>query len=393
MASPQPIKVLLLSPHGAGEHYHGAGTTFFRMYSKLDPNEAQVTLLHGSVAQRPSVTYQETVNVGEIGNGAFSQRNFIKNAKAWIRDNIESFDVLHSTMGYQIAMEPTHYAQSLGCPCVLTISSHQRDLGGHASLPSRILGLPRKRQKMARELSAMIATSQSIYDELVTVGVEKDRIARIPYGVDIDRFHPCEANQRQELRAELGLADTITFVFVGYIHRRKRPHLLVEAMGLIKQELGESPFQVVFVGPHDDPEYMNEIKNMGSENEVSQHVHWAGFTKNVELYFRASDVFVLPSEGEGLPNAMLEAMSCGLPILGTRISGILDLVDGERNGFLVDPNASSLAEKMRRYCEDAKLLRQHGQNARDFIESQYSAQSVLNQYLELFRKVISETKY
>ena len=101
--------------------------------------------------------------------------------------------------------------------------------------------------------------SGAIHDEMVSYGIPEDRVARIPMAVDTDRFRPLDdADAKTALRRDLGLADRPTIVFSGSIGRRKRPHLLVEALGRAHAQGLDG--QVVLAGPAKDETYAEEIR-------------------------------------------------------------------------------------------------------------------------------------
>jgi glycosyltransferase involved in cell wall biosynthesis len=194
-----------------------------------------------------------------------------------------------------------------------------------------MLGVQRRRRARLGRVSAVIAISGAIRDELLGYGFPRERIAEIPNGVDVERFRPLsDASERSRRRAELGWPDAPTVVFVGELSRRKRLHLIVEAIGRLAARRSEH--RAVFVGPPLDAAYAEEMRVAARSLGVEDRILWLGHLEAPDLLLPAADVFCLPSANEGMPNAMLEAMACGLPTLGTRISGIVDLLGDERGG-------------------------------------------------------------
>jgi glycosyltransferase involved in cell wall biosynthesis len=122
---------------------------------------------------------------------------------------------------------------------------------------------------------------------------------------------------------------------------------------------------------------------------VADSLVWYGFTEQMTELYQAADVFALPSQNEGMPNAVLEAMASGLPVVATAISGIVDLVEDEATGRLVEPDAAPLTEALQTYLDRAALRDAHGQAARQKIESHYSTRVVLDQHEQLFRRIIA----
>jgi glycosyltransferase involved in cell wall biosynthesis len=112
-------------------------------------------------------------------------------------------------------------------------------------------------------------------------------------------------------------------------------------------------------------------------------------TASIEQYYRAADVFVLPSLREGLPNALLEAMACGLASIASRLPGVTDSVvtDGV-DGLLVEPaGREALAAALGRLLGDADLRRRLGCAARQTVEARFSLPSIASRYISLYEEL------
>ena len=101
------------------------------------------------------------------------------------------------------------------------------------------------------------------------------------------------------------------------------------------------------------------------------------------------DIFAFPSLHEGSPNALLEAMACGLPVVASGVGGVLDLITDEQDGLLVQPGSvGHLAEKLRVLVEDKKLRRRLGKSARHTVESRLMPHHEAEMWIDAYRKVI-----
>ncbi len=148
----------------------------------------------------------------------------------------------------------------------------------------------------------------------------------------------------------------VNFVFVGWLERTKGVSELIEAVA--KLQSLTTRFRLYLVG------------NGSLEVEVSdaiacrrlENVRALGWMQHDEVInvLGFAHVFVLPSHSEGFPNALLEAISQGLPVIATRVGGIPDSIVHDVNGMLVEmSDADSIAVSMRRYIEDPKLIPSH----------------------------------
>lgn len=377
-------RVLLWSPRGAGEHYHGPGSFAYRLYG-LAAGRARVELAHASDAQERYDVFAATHRIAPPPTSAVALARYLRSARSWLRAHRDRFDVLHGLNGYHYTVLPAHHAESLGLPAVLFVTGHRIEFVTKPGLRG-LVGLARTRRRLVRGLSAVVAMSRAIHEELLTIGVEPSRIARIPMGVDTVRFRPAQSlAERSELRAALGIEDAPTLAFVGGLTIRKRPHLAVTALSILRT--AGLPAQLVLVGPEVEPDYAVKLRALARDVGVDRHVHHLGHVAHVERVLRACDLFVLPSSMEGMSAALVEAMSTGLPPLVTAISGSEDLVAHGENGFHVEPTPESIATHARLYLTDDRLAQEHGLRSRRIVERGYSAHAVLDAHLRLFRAV------
>ena len=208
------------------------------------------------------------------------------------------------------------------------------------------------------------------------------------------RFRPCSPEERGAARVELGLpADLPVVLFVGFFSREKQPRVLFDAWRM----LGDAPASMlVYVGAtrgpyyEIDPALAEGIRAQAVATGLEKRVVFAGETLEIERYYRAADVFVLPSSREGLPNALLEAMASGLACIASRLPGITDhLVRDRENGVLVPPgDVSAIADALRELFGDATLAARLGIAARRTIETAYTLEVTAARHLELYRSLV-----
>jgi glycosyltransferase involved in cell wall biosynthesis len=172
--------------------------------------------------------------------------------------------------------------------------------------------------------------------------LEHDRITVIPNGVD-PRFYPRPGPPGPSTAS----SQSFKLLFVGRLDEQKNVPRLVDAMSYVT-----SPVELVIVG---DGELRDEIADRIAALGL-RNVTLAGAARGDELvrWYRWADAFVLPSDKEGMPLVLLEAMAAGLPIVATDVPGTRQLVDGV--GLLVEPNPRSLAAGIDAIAEDPALL-------------------------------------
>lgn len=378
-------RVLLWSPLGAGEHYHGPGAFMYRLYRSAPSGAVQLELAHAYAEQPDLPLFAAQHRMRPAPNGAMGLAGYLLRSRQWLHSNAHRFEVMHAIAGFHASVSPAFYAQQLGLPAVLFVAAHNIEFTDKGGLRG-LLNLAGKRRQMVKQLSAIVAMSRAIQDELLAFGVSERRIARIPMGIDVSRFRPArDEAERAALRAELGLLDLPTLLFVGGVTPRKRPHLLVEALGQLKR--AGSDCQLLVAGPEHDKPYSESIRQRATELGVANRIRWLGHVTAVEKTYRASDFYALPSSNEGMPAALVEAMASSLPAIVTRISGCEDLVEHGASGFFVEPEVDPIVEALSFYLRDPAQRAAHGERGRARVVKTCSNETVLQAHLSLFAAV------
>lgn len=180
-------------------------------------------------------------------------------------------------------------------------------------------------------------------EELEKSGLSGSHVSFIPNGVDISLFYPPALSLKNDLRENFKMKG-MAFLFVGRFAADKLRidifDRFLEAWSRVNREHREMTFFLVGSGPL-EPEYRKSIARMGLEASV----RIMGSTDRVADYMQAADVFVLPSITEGLSNALLEALGCGLPVCGSRVSGIVDIIQEGTHGALFSPHDTADMER------------------------------------------------
>ena len=201
-------------------------------------------------------------------------------------------------------------------------------------------------------------------------------------GIDLSRFTVASADQKEQIRRELGLQEGETFAFtVGNVIPRKNQAVLIRAV----KELRDPGFHLFIAG---DGPLEEALKDLSRELGVEKQIHLLGFRRDVYRLSSAADLFLFSSRQEGLSVSVMEAMACGLPIVASSIRGNTDLIDPGEGGFLVSPDdAAGFAGAIRQILSDpgiGELMKAHNlEKIRD-----YSSEAVLHQMAQLYKSVM-----
>ncbi len=210
-------------------------------------------------------------------------------------------------------------------------------------------------KQVCTRASRVIANSEGLA-QLAKKSVEMD-VQVIPNGVDAKSIGPRDGRVPDQ---------GVRFVFVGRLTRQKGLHYLVEAHRILQDRAGRFTTTIVGDGP-----LRKEIEDL-ARKVVVNNMRFTGWLTRPEVLHKLgeSDVFVLPSVDEGMPNVVLEAMASGLPVIGSRVSGMEELVTHGKSGYLVAPgNCAEFAQRMITYIENGEKTAIHGKISRRIAET------------------------
>lgn len=181
----------------------------------------------------------------------------------------------------------------------------------------------------------IIVVNTEVENWLVELGVSRHRISRVPNAVDGELYRKAAATERHDARLALRLPmHTAVVLCVGRLVRVKGVDVLLSAWSSLPARVrGEAILVIVGGGPA-RPDLDRLVDSLGIHDSVVM----AGPQATVQEYYRAADLFVLPSRAEGLSNALLEAMASELPVVATSVGGARDVVQNGVNGILVAPD-------------------------------------------------------
>ncbi|MFQ3610610.1 MAG: glycosyltransferase [Fimbriimonadales bacterium] len=207
------------------------------------------------------------------------------------------------------------------------------------------------------------------------------RISIIPNGIDTDHFVPFD--DTQTLRQSLGIPTNACVVGnVAYFKPVKNLVRFVEVARLVHQQVPEAFF--ILVG---DGSERPAIERAIADANLQDRFLLPGEVANPKSWFQAMDIFLLTSDSEALPVVLLEAGSCGVPAVATDVGGVADVIEHGKTGFVASTNAQELADYVLRLCKDSELRCEMGSQARERVVREFSVQSMVSKYVELFRQL------
>jgi glycosyltransferase involved in cell wall biosynthesis len=363
--------------------YGGTERQFMTLSASLDPSRFQVELAclrPGGGLAAEAVRHGLPVDTYDIGpfHSARTLALQTKLARDIARRRI---DVVHAYnfYGNVFALPPARLA---GAPVVI---ASIRDCGPYLSPMQR-----RVQRLICRAATCVLVNAAAVRDWLVADGYDRERIAVIPNGVDLDPFRvPVDA---AAVRRSVGVEpDAPLVTVVSRVARLKGLEEFIAAAAMLAERCPRARFVVAGEPAPGDGAYLASLQRLAARLGVGDRVVFAGLRRDVPALLGASTVAAMPSLNEALSNALLESMAAGAPTVATRVGGTPEaLTDGE-TGLLVPPaDATALAEAIGRLLTDRTTAEALGRAARSRVERHFSLPAMVRAtetlYVELLRQ-------
>lgn len=224
-------------------------------------------------------------------------------------------------------------------------------------------------QEIFTKADRVVVTAHWMRDMVINrYGLNQEKVEVIPNYVDVELFKPPGDRSRNSKR----------ICFVGRISIEKNLLSLIKAIQGMDGEL-------IVVG---DGPLAKDLKEFVKSKRLQ--VRFLGNLPNRRLpeVMNDSQLFVLPSLHEGHPKALLEAMACGLPVIGTNVRGIREIIHHRENGLLCGTSPGEIHEAIANIMEDRELQERIGRNAREFVVKNFCLERILEMELHLLERLI-----
>ena len=274
-------------------------------------------------------------------SGAFNAISIAARCYPFIKKFIktQNIELINGHWIYPDCVAAVWIAKKLSLPVV--ISARGCDINLYKNFRFR-----RPQIKWALENADAITTvTKSLQNAIVDeFGIEKRKITVIKNGINMGLFNKLN---KPEARSKLGLQHNRKYLlFVGSLDEVKGVIYLINALKILKSR-GKLKFFTKIIGDGPDKAFLEEqVKQF----RLQKYVDFLGVKPHNEIsvWMKASDILCLPSKREGMPNVILEAQACGLPVVASNVGGIPEIVDNS-NGILVSPqNTEALANALTR---------------------------------------------
>jgi len=234
----------------------------------------------------------------------------------------------------------------------------------------------------SKRADLMINVSSSGEKFFANIGVEKDRMKMIPFGIETCRFNVSE-EVRQTMRKELGGQDDVLVGFVGRLSKEKNLLTLLEAFAKALRYTDKMKLVIVGAGPME-----GDIRMLSHDRGMDHKIILTGIRYDVNQLLSALDIFTLPSYTEGCPASLIEAMASGKAIVAGDIPSIREIVRHGKEAILVNPyNVEALTQAILLLHSDSDLRAKLGCRAKKRARL-YDADRVYSETLNLYEELI-----
>jgi glycosyltransferase involved in cell wall biosynthesis len=225
----------------------------------------------------------------------------------------------------------------------------------------------------------ILAVSEAVRNVLLMYGYPDEKIAVAFHGVDVSRFSPSEANRSGWRRKHGVPGDAVLLISTARLAREKRLERLLNAFGTLSRKHGNLWLLFAGEGP-----IRKELERLADALDVRARVMFLGLAENVPELLQASDIFVLPSDREGLSVSLTEAMSTGLICIASNVSGSNEVIRDAENGFLVEPSDEGVLNGVEKAVNlDGPTRMRMARNARNTIMEKFEKRRSVKNILDL----------
>ena len=227
--------------------------------------------------------------------------------------------------------------------------------------------------------SKTITNSTATRKFCLEAGLDGDKIEVIPFGVDTDFFRPLDVYKDETI---------FQILSVGYLIERKGFEYLIRAMPLVLEKHKQARLKIVGSGPLESKlkELIYEL-DLGDEVEIVNNVS----DEELLMIYNSSDLFVLPSivdsqgNTEGLGVVLLEAMACGLPVIGSDVGGIPDIIEDNKTGIMIsEKDISGISGAILKLIENENYLEKLSIQGYDIVRDRFSWKKISKLYLNVY---------
>jgi glycosyltransferase involved in cell wall biosynthesis len=350
----------------------GAETVVLNLLRSLEGSPYRSTVLlqgEGWLSRQINALGIEPIVLPQSGMADVHWFRFVK--KLIAEQNIRLIHAHEFMMNVYCSM----IASVMGLSCVTTV--HGKNYYGDK-------WRRRAAYRYASRRSCMVAVSSDIKHYLVDcIGARPDDVGVIHNGVDVEGFAP-NAEVRMRVRQELKIPHDCTLLgAVGNLYQVKGHSHLIKALARVIPVWPN--FRLFIAGRGEE---MGALQEEARRLGLAEHVMLLGFRDDVAALIQAMDIFVMPSESEGIPLALLEAMAAQKPVVVTDVGGMPEVVTDLVGKRCPPKDPAALADCLLKLLRDPELAHRLGLEGRKRVQADFSIEKMYEQYVDRYEAMI-----
>ncbi len=294
--------------------------------------------------------------------------------RRWLKQHGREYDIINTHSSTDSWLSAVACATLHGMPALVRTRHVSTPVNNHFST----------RWLYGKATAHIVTTGEALRQQLHRDnGYALERMTSVRTGIALDYYRSLE---KPAMRAKLGLENRPTIGIVATLRDWKGHEDLLDAMVLLRAQFAAfSDWRLVIVG--DGPE-RERLTQKTTARQLDNIVKLVGNQDNVPEWLSAFDIFTLPSYGnEGVPQGIMQAMACGLPVVCTSVGAISEAVQDGRTGIMVAKrNSQSLADGLSRLMSDKKKRAQMGSEGHTFALEHFGVDVMLDKMEAVFRQ-------
>jgi glycosyltransferase involved in cell wall biosynthesis len=249
---------------------------------------------------------------------------------------------------------------------------------------------PRPKRIVANRLllgrrDRVVGVGRSVREALVrNEGLSPERVAVVYNGVDLDAI-TADGPDRQEARRAMGVgSDELVILQVARLDAIKDHSTAVRTLERVRRRRADARLVLVGEGPE-----MEKIRELARQLGVSPGIRFLGLRTDVARLIPGADLILLTSVSEGIPLSLIEGMAAGLPVVATRVGGVVEVIEEGETGLLAPAgDDASLADAVLRVADEPDLRARMGRLGRERAQAMFSEGRMHSEYLQLYQEML-----
>jgi len=317
-----------------------------------------------------------------LGSGTVASLSFMFSSFFFLIKNRQRYQIIHAHLASSPGITATIAGKVLRKKVIVKFAGAGRT--GDIRVSHRTFLGRAKLKFLMKYADVLICPSEEVKRELINYGFAKRKVVKIPNGVDITLFHPVIDLQKENLRRRFNLPSRPIVIYVGRLESGKGLAVLLKAWQRVIKVKEGSYLLVVGDGSQKD-----NLINLAKELKITDSIRFTGQVDNVNEYLQISTIFIFPSFAEGMSNSLLEAMSCGIPVVASDIQENREVIQDGINGLLFQAgNMARIEEQLGLLIKAPELRRKLAEKARQTIVENYDMKLIVEKYINSYQTLI-----